>query len=388
MTSPFSQPLARRALLSAGLAAAGSIFLAACGANEAAPAITQSAGGPTASVTPLPATAAVTRAIPTVAAADVTGASTAASAPAQVSGPLAKAKRGIVVGINSSDIYLAQAKDFYRTYGIDAELITFQSATVQRDALINGDIDLSAQALYHVYLAQGKGTPLKVVGNRRNIVDVALVVRKDLADQVKSVADLKRRSIATSVLGAWDWPVANTYARQNGLDPQNDVRFLARGSTTAVALFKTKQVDAAAANPPDLTDLIDSSLGTYLIDPTDATIHLKYFKAAHAMSRGWLTHQRVVDGKPKVIAGVIKAADDTFKYFHSASIDEITQALLPHFDGTTPVSLSHSIANDLKVSIPTGVSMSRAAYAADQRVFLDSGLVPQPIPFDTAVDGR
>lgn len=378
MRSLFSQPITRRALLTASLAAGGNILLAACGGAKNVPATTQTAKGTSASVAS-PAAAGVT---------SQTGAPAAASAPAQVSGPLAKAKLGIVVGINSSDIYLAQAKDFYRTYGIDAELITFQTATVQRDALINGDIDLSAQAPYHVYLAQGKGTPLKIVGNRRNIVDVALVIRKDLADQVKSVADLKGRSIAASALGAWDWAVANTYVRQNGLNPDNDIRFLARGSTTAVALFKTKQVDAAAANPPDLTDLIDSGLGTYLIDPTDPAIHLKYFKAARAMSRAWLTHQRVIDSKPNVIAGVIKAADDTFRYFHSASIDEITQALLPHFDGTTPVSLSHAIASDLKVSIPTGVIMSRAAYTADQQVFLDSGLVPQPIPFDKAVDGR
>jgi len=393
MAARFSQSVSRRALLVASLAAVSSTILAAYGTNDAA---IPTPGSTTLPTMPALMGASSTGVIPTTAAgntimptgAPLTGSPIPGNAASQVSGALIKAKLGLVVGINSSDIYLAQAKNFYRRYGIDAELITFQSATVQRDALINGDIDLSAQAPFHVYLAQSKGTPLKIVGNRRDIVDVALVVRKDLADQVKTVTDLKGRTIAASALGAWDWAVANTYAKQNGLDPQNDLRFLARGSTTAVALFKTKQVDAAAVNPPDLTDLIDNGLATYLIDPTDPAIHLKYFKAAHAMSRAWITHQRVIDEKPTVIAGVMKAADDTFQYFHSASIDEITQALLPHFGGTTPSSLSHSIANDLKVSIPTSVVMSRASYAADQQVFLDSGLVPHEIPFDSAVDGR
>jgi ABC-type nitrate/sulfonate/bicarbonate transport system substrate-binding protein len=361
----------RRILLIGSLAAAANSLLAACGARDATP-----VGTAAAAVTAIPGTTAQTA--PTTAPATI----------AAVGQSTIKAKLGIVTGINSADVYLAQVKGFYSTHGIDAELITFQSATVQRDALISGDIDLSAQAPFHVYLAQAKGTPLKIVGNRRNIVDIALVVRRDLADKVKQTTDLKGHSLAVSAIGAWDWAVANTYLKANGLDAQNDIRFVGKGTTTALTLFKTKQVDAAAINPPDLTDVIAGDAGTYLINPADEATHLRYFKAARAMSRAWLTHQRVIDGKPDAIAGVIAAADDAFRYFHQASVDEVAAALLPKFDGTSLETLKRSIGDDLKAAIPAGVIMSRAAYAADQQVFIDGGLTTREIPFDIAVEGR
>jgi hypothetical protein len=96
----------------------------------------------------------------------------------------------------------------------------------------------------------------------------------------------------------------------------------------------------------------------------------------------------VIDGKPDAIAGVIAAADDAFRYFHQASVDEVAAALLPKFDGTSLETLKRSISDDLKAAIPTGVVMSRAAYAADQQVFIDGGLTPREIPFDVAVEGR
>ena len=105
------------------------------------------------------------------------------------------------------------------------------------------------------------------------------------------------------------------------------------------------------------------------------------------MSRAWLTHQRVIDENPEVLAGAIQAANDTFDYFHNTSVTDIANALLPDFDGTTIETLEQAISEDLAIAIPKSVVLSRAAYEADQQIFVRAGLLEEEIPFETGVDG-
>lgn len=293
----------------------------------------------------------------------------------------------MVSGINSADVYLGNTLGFYEARGVDAELIMFQNPTKMRDALINGDIDLSAQAPLHVYLAQAQGVPLKIVANRRNIVDIALIVRSNLSDKIKAVSDLKGRTIGVSSVGGWDWAIANVYLQEHGLDPDTDVQFVNRSGTSALALFKSDQIDAAAANPPDLTQIIMEGVGQYLINPAVPETHAHYFGSSRAMSRAWLTHQRVIDEKPDVLAGAVQAANDTFEYFHNTPVADIANALLPSFDGTTRETLERAITEDLAIAIPESAALSRAAYEADQQIFIRAGLIDEEIPFETGVDG-
>lgn len=300
---------------------------------------------------------------------------------------LQKVKLGMVAGINSADVYLGESLGFYEKHGLDAELITFQNPTLMRDALISGEIDLSAQAPLHVYLAQSQDTPLKIVANRRNTIDIALVVRSNLADEIKEVADLKNRSIAVSAVGGWDWAIAVSYLEEHGLDPERDVQFVGRGATASSSLLSSNQIDAAAVNAPDLTTIIDDEIGQYLIDPADTETHQQYFRSSRAMSRAWLTHQRVIDENPAIVEGVVKAANDTFAYFHNTAVDEVARAIAAHFDGVDIATLEEATGVDLTIAIPATVALSRSAYDADQQIFVRAGLLEEEIPFEEATDG-
>ncbi len=350
--------MTRRRFLALSMAAASGLLLAACGDSDEVSNQTSAQGGETASTS--------------------TGRSSA---------PLRKVKLGMVSGINSADVYLANTLGFYEAHGLEAELITFQNATKMRDALISGEIDLSAQAPLHVYLSQAQGVPLKIVANRRNTIDVALIVRSNLADKIATVEDLKGHTIGVGSIGSWDWAIANLYLREHGIDPEKDVQFVNRSGTSGLALFKSNQVDALAANPPDLTQIIAEGVGQYLVDPADPETHLRYFRSERAMSRAWLTHQRVIDENPEVLAGAIQAANDTFDYFHNTAVTDIANALLPNFDGITIETLEQAISEDLAIAIPKSVVLSRAAYKADQQIFVRAGLLEEEIPFETGVDG-
>lgn len=294
-------------------------------------------------------------------------------------------KIGAVTGINSIDVWIPYDLGYFKDAGLDVEVIQFRSAPKMRDALVAGELDFSAQAPLHVYLSRLKGIPLKVVANRRNIVDAALVVRQTLQTSTRQVADLKGKSIAIGTIGSWSWALAEKYLQKNGLDPATDVQYVSSESSTNYALIKSGQVDAVVANAPDLTKILQEQAGYILVDPTDPTVHQEYFGAAEAMTRAWLAHERILTDKPDAIEQLVQAANRTFDYLHNTAPSEVATAIANHFEGTSVPLLADSIQRDIKRAIPTDSSISKAAYQADLQVFLETGVIKQAVPYEEGV---
>lgn len=313
------------------------------------------------------------------------GGASSAAGRSGASNNLIPANLGIVTGINSAEIYYGQSRKLFQAHGIDPRPISFQNAVTMRDALIAGKIDLAAQAPFHVYLSQARGIPLKIVGNRRNLVDVALLVRRDLTGSVRSVADLEGRSVAVQTIGAWDWAIITQYLRKGGLDPSSDVRFVAtqNGST----LLQARQVDASEGNPPQNYQMSDGGAGV-LVNPFDTAVHQRYFGAQQVMSRAWLTHQRVIDQKPKLVAGVVAATKAIFAEMQRSSDADLVGVIRPYYKGVSQSVLERSVSQDLRQAMPKDSTMSQAAFDADQQIFLNAGLIKRKIPFEAAVDTR
>ena len=296
-----------------------------------------------------------------------------------------KIKIGAVTGINSIDVWIPYDLGYFKDAGLDVEVIQFRSAPRMRDAVVAGELDFSAQAPLHVYLSRLKGIPLKVVANRRNIVDAALIVRQDLQSSTQKVTDLKGKSISIGAVGSWSWALAEKYLQKNGLTPANDVKYVASESSTNYALIKSGQVDAAVTNAPDLTKIIEERAGYILVDPTEPAIHQEYFGAAEAMTRAWLAHERILKDKPDAIEKLVQAANRTFDYLHKTAPAETATALGKRFEGTSGEILAHSIQRDIKRAIPTDSSISKAAYQADLQVFLETGVIKKPVPYEEGV---
>jgi NitT/TauT family transport system substrate-binding protein len=295
-----------------------------------------------------------------------------------------KVKLGAVTGINSIDVWIPEDLGYFDAAGLNAEVIQFQSGAKMRDALIAGEIDFAAQAPLHVYLSRLKGVPLKVVANRRNLVDTSLVVRSDLQSKIKTVADLKGKKVSAGEIGTWSWAVLVKYLRQNGLT-EKDVEYVQSTTTSTYTLLKSRQVDAAIAGAPDLHRLLKEGTVFQLLNALDPSVHKKYFGAPEAMTRAWLSHERITVQKPNAVKRLVAVANRTFAYMHQTSPEQILMVVGKRFDNANLDAIVTGLRTELKRSVPKNASISQTAYLADQRVFLDTGIIKKLVPYSQGV---
>ncbi|AUT02096.1 hypothetical protein CLI64_17840 [Nostoc sp. CENA543] len=293
-------------------------------------------------------------------------------------------KLGAVSGINSIDVWIPEDLGYFDAAGLNAQVITFQSGAKMRDALIAGEIDFAAQAPLHVYLSRLRGVPLNIVANRRNLVDTSLVVRSDLRSQIKSVNDLKGRKVSAGEIGTWSWAVFVTYLRQHGLSDK-DVEYVQSTTASTYTLLKTRQVDAAIAGAPDLHRLIKEGTVFQLLNGLDPNVHKKYFGANEAMTRAWLSHDRVTSQKPEAVKRLVTVVNRTFTYMHQTPPEQILKVVGKRFDRTNLDAILTGLRTELKRSVPRNASISQAAYLADQRVFVNTGIIKKVVPYSQGV---
>lgn len=293
-------------------------------------------------------------------------------------------KLGAVSGINSIDVWIPEDLGYFDAAGLNAQVITFQSGAKMRDALIAGEIDFAAQAPLHVYLSRLRGVPLNVVANRRNLVDTSLVVRTDLRSQIKSVSDLKGRRVSAGEIGTWSWAVFVTYLRQHGLSDK-DIQYVQSTTASTYTLLKTRQVDAAIAGAPDLHRLLKERTVFQLLNALEPNVHKKYFGANEAMTRAWLSHDRVTTQKPEAVKRLVTVVNRTFTYMHQTPPEQILKVVGKRFDRTNLDAILTGLRTELKRSVPRNASISQAAYLADQRVFVNTGIIKRVVPYSQGV---
>jgi ABC-type nitrate/sulfonate/bicarbonate transport system substrate-binding protein len=140
---------------------------------------------------------------------------------------------------------LAQNFGFLKQEGIEAEIVLIRGNAALA-AITGGDVD------YTVGIPQGvrgalAGLPLKIVACFEPSSTLLVLA----SPKVKSLADLKGRTVAVGAVGGAPTRIARLLLQQARINPDRDVNFLSAGAAQArVALMKQGLADAAMVPPP------------------------------------------------------------------------------------------------------------------------------------------
>lgn len=147
--------------------------------------------------------------------------------------------------LSNLTVGVAQTKDFFKQEGIDAEIIRM-NPNVATMALVSGDVGYTT-LIGSVIGANLKGAKLKMIACSQDRTPLALVGRAEL----KSVKDLKGRTIGVGSYGSTPDIVARMIVKHFGIDPDTEIKVLALGSDAArLAALKEGVVDVIIVAPP------------------------------------------------------------------------------------------------------------------------------------------
>ncbi len=178
-------------------------------------------------------------------------------------------KFGQVGALSDAAIYIADAKGYFKEQGITFESVPFQSAALMIAPLGTNEIQVGGGAISAGLLnAYGRGINLVIVADKGNLNPgngyEAIVVRKDLADQIKGPKDFKGRSVAIAQRDITPEFSLNTFLQQGGLTV-NDVNVVTMAFPDMLPALQNKAIDAAAPTEPTLSRILSAGLATLLV---------------------------------------------------------------------------------------------------------------------------
>lgn len=136
---------------------------------------------------------------------------------------------------------VAVDKGFFRMENLDVEFVPFRGGPNLVKAVISGEVLLGAAGSTDIFVFREAGMPLKMVATHTEGNHFTLNGAPDLG----GVADLKGKAIGVTSVGATTWVFARMVARQQGWDPDKDVKVVGLGGLDAqLAALARREIHA------------------------------------------------------------------------------------------------------------------------------------------------
>jgi NitT/TauT family transport system substrate-binding protein len=163
----------------------------------------------------------------------------------------AQAQERIKIAYSSADAsntvwFTALDSGMYKKYGLEAELIFIQSSTMSVSTVVSGDVQVANASGGAVASAALGGANLVMTACYINTLPYELIVQEN----VKSVEDLKGKSVGISRVGSASDVAARVLIKGMGLEPVKDVPILqVGGPTERAAAFRGGRIVGFPAPP-------------------------------------------------------------------------------------------------------------------------------------------
>ena len=219
--------------------------------------LTLVACGGTASLSPSPSLAASAAATPTATPTPVT------------------VRFGQVGSVSDAAIFIADAKGYFKEQGITLESVPFTSAAQMVAPLGTNDLQAGGGApSAGLYNSVDRGVQLRIVADKGSLTPghgyEAVIVRKGLADTVKSAKDMRGLKISIAARDIVPEYSLDAYLRTGGLTIK-DVEVVPLAFPDMVPAIANGAIDIALPTEPTATRILDAATGV-LLTRTDTIV--------------------------------------------------------------------------------------------------------------------
>lgn len=200
---------------------------------------------------------------------------------------------------------LLQQGDFLKRFGLTADMTFVQDGNKLMGSVLAGDIDLCPLSGFsQLFPAVAKGAKVKLVNGSIRYGQQAIFSKNPA---VRSIADLKGKSVGIGAIGAQLHQVTLALLLKNGVDP-DDVTFANVGSSADVFRAIVAGVVDAGSSQIDNIPLAESK-GVYVVDGGRMWTDLKEFPF-----QGGYASDEAIASKRELLVHALAAYAALFRY--------------------------------------------------------------------------
>lgn len=213
-------------------------------------------------------------------------------------------------------------------FGVKLLIRYFPSGVRALEDMLAGNAHFSAQAFTVLYAFHFKGKKVQAIAPLNGQAPpYGIVARKELQNQIKSIADLRGRSIGVSV-GS---PTSKTYLQQvtevflaaNGIKP-DEVRWVptAQNWDGQFGALSSGSVDAVFCEEPFVSGLARKNTGFLLSDFNDPKIAAKIPGAGH-LRAALTTSTDILERDPELVEIMVRMLNQSLEWMSRTAPREI-----------------------------------------------------------------
>jgi NitT/TauT family transport system substrate-binding protein len=205
--------------------------------------------------------------------------------------------------------WIAEAKGFYKTEGIEATLIPVANGPLMSSNTASGAIDIGYNSPSNVGLTREQGLNQTIIlGNM--IMPIVLLARTDvkapnLGNYPKSIADLKGLNWGSFGRGSDIENIMRVMAKDAGLDPNTDVSWIGVGPPpTGLPALKAGRIDVYGTTMPSSEIATAAGYGKIIVDLRKGEGPGDFRSAVYSVL---LALKKRVDQEPELFTKVVNA---------------------------------------------------------------------------------
>jgi NitT/TauT family transport system substrate-binding protein len=286
----------------------------------------------------------------------------AAAAMVAGSGAWAQApeKKTIQLGVGGAPalyylpLALTEKLGFFKEQGLNVEVSDFKGGSQSLTALVGGSADVVTGAYEHTLRMQAKGQDILAVIELGRYPGIALAVKKDRADRIKTIADLKGAKIGVTAPGSSTNMLVWYLMAKAGLKP-DDASFIGVGaSSSAIAAIQRGEIDAISNVDPVISKLQSTNEVVVLAETrtTEGTTKV----LGGPMSAAVLYLKRdFMEKNPNTVQALVNAFYKTLKWLDKATPEQITDNVPQEYWLGDKALYMAAVKNNLQVYSRDGI---------------------------------
>lgn len=267
-------------------------------------------------------------------------------------------------------VNIAQLRGYFRQEGLTVRFDEFRGGSHSLQALLGGSVDFISGAYEHTLYLQAKGQFINAVALQNNSFGVVIALSKKRAAAYKSPSDLRGLKFGVTAPGSSSALALGLLMAKAGLTT-DDISVIGVGTgAAAIAAMKSGELDGEANFDPIITKLTSDGDVVPVID-TRRKEGLEYLYGGRFAGSVISTNADFVKHNPATVQAFVNAMVRALRWLHSASTDEIVEALPPEFQAGDKKAYTMAVEANREMLSPDGI-VTPALAAATYRVIASS----------------